>query len=355
MKRIVSVFLLCVLCTLLFASCSNGSQAPAGMQSVDCDGLPYLVYTPVQWEDKRVGNHIECMVSSSTPVRIRVSHFESDAADVQSCFQDSRAELEAIYKNFKIEEEPTAYTMGGIEGLCVSYSGKLGDDSYRFLQAMVLKDGSLYLVTYSAQTNVSTGTDLYGNYVEDAYRVIDNFSFVDAASGDASTEELETTENGLVRIGQTGTKGWNVKMYAPIGWIDESYGAFAFARSAESGASVSLTLEMTEMKTFDDYWKATANELLALYPDSQFEYRVAEEEGGASEAGKNIAFEEVTLDGRRGERIDYTLVTGDNTYACTKIAVVKDYHLYVMTFMFPSGAGDGAAIIEQICDAVKID
>ena len=350
MKKFVSILALLLACLALFSACgTEGSDVPAGMKSVDCEGLPYKTYLPAQWQTKRVGTMLEAMVSASTPVAITVRHFEVEETDVQAYWQKTDAELTASLLGYKIEEAPTAYTVCGAEGITVSYSGIKGEAKYRFMQAMSISDGTLYLVTYSAQTNVKTGTDLYGKYLDDAYRVIDEMTPVEET--DAPSEiptEIPTDENGMLIL-DTETEGWNVSVSAPFGWIDESYGTFAFARDPESGMSFSLTLENTDDVSFVDYWRNTVKSIKTLYPESEFEYK----EDGET-AGRELVFEDTELAGMRAERVDYILVTSEKRYASVKVVVLEKYPLYVLTLMCPLAEGeDEAATIAKFEETVS--
>lgn len=336
----------------MLTACSEGS-VPAGMQSVDCSGLPYHAYLPDQWEVRQANGHLEACVSSSTPVAITVRHFSAQEESVNDYWQNMQEQLEMTYAQFKLEEQPTEYTVCGQSGTVVSYSGKKGELSYRFLQAMTIKDGVLYLVTYSAQTGVKTGTDLYATYIDDAYRVIDNMTFAEKETGETDSESSEANENGMIEIGDQKTKGWKVRLFAPKGWIDESYGTFAFARDPQSNSSLSLCMESTDAEDFSEYWEQTVAELKALYPDSEFAYEDASDEEGATVGdAEKLVYTECTVSGARAERIDYILVTEQSRYRCAKIAAVRDYKLYVLTFMFPVGHMDSEVAQDVVNDVV---
>ena len=352
MKKTLITFLIFVCLLLTVSACSEGG-APAGMQTVDCDGLPYHTYLPDQWEVRQANGHLEACVSSSTPVAITVRHVRVEEENVNDYWQNEQKKLESLYADFKIEEKLTEYTVCAQAGAVVSYSGKLDTRSYRLLQAMTLKDGTLYLVTYSAQTNVKTGTNLYGTYLDDAYRVIDNMSFAEQKAEDGTAAKPEENEKGMIRIGDTATKGWKVRFFAPKGWLDESYGTFAFARDPESNASVSLCMEETEATDFAEYWGQTVKALKGVYPDSEFAYREANEEEKKDGKTEMLVYSECTVSSLRGERIDYVLVTDTARYQCTKAAVIGGYKLYVLTFMFPEGSAEADANERVISDVLS--
>lgn len=357
MKKRLTVVLLFACLLLIFTACSEGG-APAGMQKVDCTGLPYHTYLPDQWEVRQANGHLEACVSSSTPVAITVRHFEIKETDVNDYWQKTQAELETSYADFKLEENPTAYDICGQSGTVVSFSGKQGEHAYRFLQAMTLKDGTLYLVTYSARTNVKTGTDLYATYLDDAYRVIDNMTFAEKESEGGTSETPAVNEKGMIEIGDAKTKGWRVDLFAPRGWIDESYGTFAFARDPETNSSLSLCMEQTDATDFSEYWEGTVAELKTLYPDSEFAYEDASDEEDATVGDtEKLVYTECSVSSLRGERIDYVLVTKNARYRCVKIAAVGGYKLYVLTFTFPEGKieGDQAEkVVGDVLSSLKI-
>ena len=339
MKKLALILALLLGCAALFVACGTEDDgAPAGMQAVNCDGLPYTTYLPDQWVVKTPGNMLEAVVSSSTPVAITVRHFPVQVENVSAYWEKTEAELKESLLEYKLEEIPTRYALcGQDDGLAVSYSGCRGGRSYRFYQVMTIKDGILYLVTYSAETNVKTGTDLYGTYFDDAYRVIENMKFQTPA--ESVPPESATDENGMLALNIDNT-GWDVAMSVPSGWIDESYGTFAFARDPESGASVSLMLETTEVTYSSDYWKQVVTDIKSLYPMSVFEYETESDTvGDKLVVDGDSEDEEVFLGGTYAQRMEYVLVTENARYACVKIVSVEKYPLHVLTFTYPLTAG----------------
>ena len=113
---------------------------------------------------------------------------------------------------------------------------------------------------------------------------------------------------------------------------------------------MSLCMESTDAEDFEQYWEQTVAELKTLYPESEFVYQDASDEEGATVGDtEKLVYTECTVSGARAERIDYILVTEQARYSCVKVATVHDYHLYVLTFMFPEAS---ASIADSVCDAV---
>ena len=160
-------------------------------------------------------------------------------------------------------------------------------------------------------------------------------TFAEAQADGGVNEAPNVNDKGLIEIGDAQTKGWKVDMYAPAGWIDESYGTLAFARDPQTNASVSLCMEETDAHNFAEYWLERANELKTIYPESEFPYVTDSTENN------KLDFEEAE-DGSYA-RLDYVLVSGASRYDCVKIAVIGKYKLYVLTFMFPEGGIEKAA------------
>ena len=207
--------------------------------------------------------------------------------------------------------------------------------------------------------NVKTGTDLYKTYLDDAYRVIDHMTFAEKTASEDS-EMREENEKGMILIGDLQTKGWKVRLYAPNGWVDQSYGTFAFATDPETHASLSLCTEETDAKDFQDYWETRAAELKSLYPMTEFTYEDVSNQEGATvgDAEKLVCKEWKTDDGLRVGRLDYVLVTDNARYQSVKIAVVGGYKLYVLTFMFPEGQADAETqkhIVDDVFASFEIN
>lgn len=336
--RRLSALCACLLLALCLVSCGDAPTdvAPDGLQTVDCEGLPYKVYMPDGWVVRREGGHIEAMLPTGASASVTVYHTATDATDEAAYFEGLLPQFSAQYKEFKADK-PVAYTLAGKEGVYCAYSGKVGEDAYRMLQFLLIDGGELYILTYSAKA------DYYESYEESAIRVAENFSLQDKA---ADTPPTLVGEDAL-----RPTEGPAFTVRMPKGWLNESRGSYVAVRDGETGASVFVAAERTDADSFADYWRSVLGAVADAYPKSI----LPEAEGEP----KEYAYTETTLDGRGAERVDYTVVTEDGTrYRAVKIAATEDYQVFVLTFTLPEATVDTATgddLIKEVQNAFRFE
>ena len=345
MKKPIALLLALVSVLPMLFACGGTvdpeTVVPDGLQAVDCEGLPYKTYMPISWQAYRREQHVEAVVATGTPVSLSVRHFASDAESVSAYWEENKRELASLYKNFEIVEQPEAYTFGTNEALSVSYKGRVGESDYRFFQAMLLDDGTLYLLTFCARLNVATGTDLYQTYVESAYLVAKNFKLLEKESTELESETAApgTEQDTLIAIGGGEDAGDFYTAYAPASWLDESYGSFSFARNAESGSSFSVIMRDADVTSYNEFWRNLKTEVLALYPKSEFKTYMAADTSLKVEIG-DVVREDCKVEGKDGQRITYTLITEKGSYTVYVCAVYHDYRIYTMTYTCRKDVGE---------------
>lgn len=346
--------LTCMLALLfvVLTACGGGAEPiPAGMQLVDCEGLPYKVYMPEAWEVKRVDEHIEAAVTASTPASITVYHTKTEATDVSAYVESMVPRLEKQYGTFKFETLPEAYVLGGVDGLTFTYSGTLNSVFYRVFQVVALKDGNAYFVTFAA-AKTENGRDLFEAYADDAYRVADEFIFTDgAATPDAPSAEGE--------VHLTAKEYESYSLTVPAGFLDESKGAALVAREPLRGASVTMVAETTEANTFEEYWKGVLDAVLSLYPKSEIPRETdGAADGTTAEGAQAYAYLETKLDGLAAERVDYVLVTEAARYRVVKIGVARNYRVYMLTLTIPEEGytkEEGDTLITSVVNSFRFE
>ncbi len=360
MKKTIALILALITVLPMLFACSSGidpeNVVPDGLQAVDCEGLPYKTYMPISWLAYRRENHVEAVVASSTPVSLSVRHFPCDAESVTAYWEANEKELSSLYKNFAVVDAPEAYTFGTNEAISVSYKGSVGESDYRFFQAMLLDGGTLYLLTFCARLNVQTGTDLYATHVESAYLVAKNFKLLEKQSGENESESAEPIlpTDELKAIGGGEDAGDFYTAYAPSAWQDESYGSFSFARNTESGSSFSVIMRDADVSSYNELWLNVKNEVLALYPKSEFKTYIAADKDLQVDIG-DVVREDCTAAGKDGQRITYTLFTEKGRYTVYVCAVYYDYRIYTMTYTCRQANGESEkALAYSLFEAVRL-
>lgn len=186
MKRIISVFLVSVLCLALFCSCQSQPEgAPDGMKAVESsDKLDYNLYIPAHWtQDLSTGvvsayvnnsdlSNISMMQGNNEKMEKLDTIVEEYIKNLSSNIGLGKDENGKLTDTFKMAEGyPEKCTLNGVEARKLQYSATVSGADYTFMQIICSKGGSVYYFTYTALT------DNFETNMEDVQKVIDNFAF----------------------------------------------------------------------------------------------------------------------------------------------------------------------------------
>ncbi len=179
MKKFTSIICLLFALTLLFTGCSNDG-APDGFKNVASERESFYLYVPNAWISNNTGGTASAYYSSDDTSNMSFTCLVIDPDEMDELkeyYDISVAELASVLPEFEIieqtapaeGEEPLKIT--DKETLIFEYKCKLGEDIYRYKQAVTMKDDFFYIFTYTA---------LEGNYekhLEDVNATIANIKF----------------------------------------------------------------------------------------------------------------------------------------------------------------------------------
>ena len=177
MKKILSFFVLSIMCLSLFAGCAGGSApAPDGMKVLESsDTLDYHIYIPAAWVQDLSTGAVSAYVSASDLSNISMTQFNLDELKkLDEYVTDYIADLEGNLKDFKLVEgypEKGNTVLGGVEARKLEYTAVLADNEYKFTQIICAKGGTIYYFTYTAMAEV------YDSHLEEVQQILDNFAF----------------------------------------------------------------------------------------------------------------------------------------------------------------------------------
>ncbi|MBO5945493.1 MAG: hypothetical protein J6Q69_02685 [Clostridia bacterium] len=278
MKKIILLIL--ALATLLALVSCGDEDIPDGMQLVDgSDEMGYYFYAPEGWLISNVNGIPTAYVSrvNNTSVSFKeymVSEFAgtgSICADGTDCKGNGLSNeahyflyhyFDATYSSLELDSfvsDGGATVMFGKEGERADRAVKY-EFSYRytnvgyaenetktigFVQYFIVHDGHYYLLTYTAgkEASATSQTSSFDNYREDLTMIVDNFRFIDGATGMASggvdDSGAERDGDGYRLVSDKSKSGFD--FYAPDSFkTDFSSGIVSVSHADGSNVNMSI-------------------------------------------------------------------------------------------------------------------
>lgn len=173
MKKYTYIIALLLALTTL-VSCSRGTtDTPPGMQEASTDVVNYDFFVPDDWTVETSTGVITAKYSDSITVNVSMMAATApdgieDAAAYWDYYRDTFAatftEWELISDEASLLDEHAAHRY--------VYTGAVGGSQvHKFMQTVCVKDGVVYLFTYTASP------DRYDEYLQDAESMLEYFKF----------------------------------------------------------------------------------------------------------------------------------------------------------------------------------
>lgn len=208
MKKIMA--LLVIICILVLTSCGgndDNTTAPEGSLKFENDVVDYTFCYPATWRiSSETGiSSVEYTSASGHTAKVSVMAFETDAQSVNDYWNSYKKDISKTFSNFTLigpngesitgdassaetsehmtesaattdesrDIDGTELMLDGVVALKVSYTASYGasENVYRFDQVLCLRNGTVYLVTFSALNND------YAAYVSGFDTVVNYFHF----------------------------------------------------------------------------------------------------------------------------------------------------------------------------------
>jgi hypothetical protein len=175
MKRSLC-FLICILTclTLVLSGCSD-SEVPDGYQNVATEKEAFYFYVPKSWVDNTPSGTASAYYSSDDYSNVSFTCMVIDPGEMDELaeYKDiTLTELGAVLPDFKviekevaddaIAEEVAPITIGGRETITFEYECTLSGQTYKYMQAVTMKDDFFYIFTY---TSLAENYDKHTNEV----------------------------------------------------------------------------------------------------------------------------------------------------------------------------------------------
>lgn len=179
MKRSL-ITLICLLTSLLILSGCSNDGTPDGYKNVATDNESFYFYVPTTWVSNTPGGTASAYYSSDdySNVSFTCMVIEPGVMDTLETYKSvSLEEFASVLPNFKeFASEPKLDENGmeiappsidGRETLVFEYECTLGEDHYKYMQAVTMKDDFFYIFTYtSLAENYDTHLDEINQIVE---------------------------------------------------------------------------------------------------------------------------------------------------------------------------------------------
>lgn len=258
--RRLAAALLCLATLLSLSACGaqaggDGIAIPQGMQNATGDGTGYYLFIPSDW---RVDHSTGVTVAAYDTARLTFAAFSSEREPAEY-WNDSRAETEAMFTDFSLDEEAAGTLLGGAGALRYKFSGIYYDadedgekDKYGVTQYICKKDGRMFVLTYMAPYE-----DDYEQYTTTVEAIVTNFTFAEnGGTAEAPGQSAGTGDapDGMREISQSDIHDFH--LYIPEAWVSDLQNGTVSAYVSESDrTSISLvSCYPTEANTLPEYF-----------------------------------------------------------------------------------------------------
>ena len=169
-KYMVTAMLLAM--TALFTSCGKNSDVdvPHGM-ILSCDPAftDYYLFVPENWTVDLTTSASGAYYSNSDPsgVSMMVWELENTDTTLDDWWTANENDLQLVFQNYTLESKENTTVHGNYAQKYV-YTADLGSNQYKIMQTGILKNGKVYLFTYTSLAH------LYDSHLEDVAKITEN-------------------------------------------------------------------------------------------------------------------------------------------------------------------------------------
>ena len=182
-KSLISLISLLFALTLVLTGCSQDG-APDGYKNVANENDAFYFYVPTTWVSNTSGGTASAYYSSDDYSNVsytcmvidpgKTDTLETYKATALEEFAVILPEFKELAREEKLDENGVSIPDPKIadkETLIFEYECKLGDDHYRYLQAVTMKDSFFYIFTY---TSLAENFDKHADAIDS---IISNIKF----------------------------------------------------------------------------------------------------------------------------------------------------------------------------------
>lgn len=336
-KSLIALFLLFSVLASLTA-CGGGADpsltVPENMR-VGKVGDGYTLFVPEDWTVETSTGITMVYVSAVDHSNFTLITTKG-VSDPIAYFESSVTELAAMLEDFSLIGENNNTLFGGKAAISRTYTGKLDGTEYKFKQYLCTVGDTLYLLTYTASTEIPSGEVTYfDRYEETVDSVVSNFLFEGTA--DAVTPEdkpVVKNEKGMILASDPAVSRYSL-------YVPESYTPVLQngTTSASCGDAVLvLSYEIPTERTIDEYWTAKRAVYEKLYTD------FAMVDAECSPPAEKLEDVKLWLGGKQAVSYVYTYTRGGVAYKTEKRMTIEGVYIYTLTYTARLTPSDGGTV-----------
>ncbi len=176
MTRKVLIKVICTVLVLasalLLFGCAKDGSVPDGYMLASGDANDFDLFVPKSWTVSLSEGTVAAYCSNTDPSSVSVMGGGVEHADttVDDFWEIYKSEFETVYTDFTLVETKDA-ALGGENGKCYVFTGKIGENTYRFEMTVVIHGGYVYMFTFTSTE------ELYKNHTTEVTKMLGYFRF----------------------------------------------------------------------------------------------------------------------------------------------------------------------------------
>lgn len=179
MKRILSILLI-VLALCALSSCSGNGEVPKGMKLASDTGVvDYSLFVPESWiidaSDGKTMVHVSETDRSS--VSVAQWNLTEELSSIDAWWANYKEQISEAFAEMTVVTEGEKTVVDGKAASKYVYSAKLGENKYPFMVVATLRNGSIYVITYTSVGEIDDENSLFSKNLGTVNSIIENFKF----------------------------------------------------------------------------------------------------------------------------------------------------------------------------------
>ena len=179
LKRILCLLLIAV-ALLALSSCSGKTDVPKGMKlASDTSVVDYSLFVPESWVIDSSDGKTMAHVSENDRSSVSVAQWNltSDISSVDKWWDNYKEQIGEVFTEMTVITEGEKLVVDGKAASKYVYSAKLGESKYPFMVVATIRNGSIYVITYTSMGEIDDESSLFSKNLETVNSIIENFRF----------------------------------------------------------------------------------------------------------------------------------------------------------------------------------
>ena len=178
-RRILSI-LLTVFALFALSSCSGKTDVPKGMKlASDTSIVDYSLFVPEKWiidsNDGKTMAHVS--ESDRSSVSVAQWNLTGDISSVDKWWENYKEQIGEVFTDITVTTEAEKAVVDGKAASKYVYSAKLGENKYPFMVVATVRNGSIYVITYTSIGEIDDENSLFSKNLGTVNSIIENFRF----------------------------------------------------------------------------------------------------------------------------------------------------------------------------------